>query len=112
MPALAPEIDNLKSGINHQCETKTSMLVEIGKRVFNTKVYLDELSKIPGFDPENDIFNYSVMKNYSKEPSPREVGDKGWLDKPQPTRTDLESAGCGSGTMPGKIDFVDVEIDE
>ena len=88
------------------------LLAELGKRVKNTKTYLDEFANDdPEFDPDNDIFNYSIMKTYSKAPSPREVGDKGWLDKPQPIRTDMESAGKGSATMLGEVEFIEVEID-
>jgi beta-lactamase superfamily II metal-dependent hydrolase len=88
------------------------LLTEIGKRVSNTHVYLKEFKKADSdFDPEDDIFNYSVMKTYSTEPSPREVGDKGWLNKPQPVRTDMESVGKGSEDMPDQVEFVDVEID-
>ena len=88
------------------------LLTEIGKRVSNTKNYLTEFTNAdPGFDPEADIFNYSVMKNYSDEPTPREVGDKGWLDKPQPWRTDMESAGKGEEKMPATVEFIDVEIE-
>ena len=50
------------------------------------------------------------MKKYSGEPKPREVGDKGWLDKPQPLRTDMESAGKGSGEMLDTVEYVDVKI--
>jgi hypothetical protein len=39
------------------------------------------------------------------------VGDKGWLNKPQPVRTDMESVGKGSEDMPDQVEFVDVEID-
>ena len=63
------------------------------------------------FDPDEDILNYSVMKKYSKEPTPREVGDKGWLDQPQPIRTDMESAGKGQGQMLDTVEFIDVEIE-
>ena len=57
------------------------------------------------------IFNYSIMKTYSKEPTPREVGEKGFLDKPQPPRTDMESDGKGQETMLDKVEFVEVEIE-
>ncbi|MCA9062866.1 MAG: hypothetical protein KDA96_07400 [Planctomycetaceae bacterium] len=88
------------------------LLTELGKRVSNTRNYLKDFQAAdPGFDPEKDIFNYSVMKRYSSEPKQREVGDKGWLDRPQPIRTDLESAGRGQGTMPGDVEFIEVEID-
>jgi hypothetical protein len=88
------------------------LLVEIGKRVSNTKAYLAEFQGAnPSFNPDEEIFNYSIMKNYSKEPTPREVGEKGWLDKPQPLRTDMESAGKGTKAMLDVVEFVDVEID-
>ena len=88
------------------------LLAELGKRTANSKNYIALLkAQNPGFDPEEDIYNYSLMKTYSKQPSPREVGEKDWLDKPQPMRTDMESEGRGSETMPDKIDFVDVELD-
>jgi len=88
------------------------LLTEIGKRVSNTRTYLTEFQKVdPNFNPEEDIFNYSVMKNYSNEPTPREVGDKGWLDKLQPMRTDMESTGKGQEKMLNTVEFVDVEIE-
>ncbi len=88
------------------------LLVELGKRVSNTRNYFKEFKKAdPDFSPDEDIFNYSVMKTYSKEPTPREVGDKGWLDKPQPIRTDLESAGKGQEKMLETVEFTDIEID-
>jgi hypothetical protein len=87
------------------------LLTEIGKRVCNTRTYLTAFQKAdPDFDPDNDIFNYSVMKDYSAEPTPREVGDKGWLDKLQPMRTDMESDGKGLKQMPDTVEFIDVEI--
>lgn len=88
------------------------LLVELGKRVANTHTYLQKLKDADsGFDPDQDIANYSVMKTYSKQPSPRQVGDKGWLDQPQPVRTDLESAGRGSEKMSKAVEFVDVMLD-
>lgn len=88
------------------------LLTEIARRVSNTKNYLEEFEQAsPGFDPEEEIFNYSVMKRYSKEPSPREVGDKGFLDRPQPLRTDMESAGKGQSNMLDTVEFIDVEIE-
>lgn len=51
------------------------------------------------------------MKNYSTEPTPREVGDKEWLDKPQPMRTDMESNRKDSEQMPDTVEFIDVEIE-
>jgi beta-lactamase superfamily II metal-dependent hydrolase len=87
------------------------LLTEIAKRVSNTKNYLEAFKKADNnFDPETAIFNYSFMKEYSKEPSPIEVGDKGWLDKPQPLRTDMESAGKGQIEIIKDIEFIDVEI--
>jgi beta-lactamase superfamily II metal-dependent hydrolase len=87
------------------------LLTELGKRVRNTKVYQKFLKPKNGaFKPERDIFNYSVMENYSKPPSPREVGDKGWLNKPQPQRTDFESKNYGSRDWNGETAFVDVLI--
>ena len=88
------------------------LLTEIGRRVSNTQTYLNEFEKAdPNFDPEQAIFNYSVMKKYSKQPSPREVGEKGWLDKPQPIRTDMESSGKGQKEMLKEVEFIDVEIE-
>ena len=88
------------------------LLAEIGKRVSNTRNYLKDFKKEnPEFDPDEEVFNYSVLKTYSKEPTPRQVGDKGWLDQPQPIRTDMESAGKGQEKMLGEVEFIDVEID-
>lgn len=87
------------------------LLTEIAKRVSNTKNYLQAFSDDDdSFDPEADIFNYSFMKGYSDEPSPREVGDKGWLDKLQPMRTDMESAGKAEKEIYEEVEFIDVEI--
>jgi beta-lactamase superfamily II metal-dependent hydrolase len=87
------------------------LLTELGKRVKNTKKYLEVFQNAdPNFDPDHEIFNYSVMKKYSKPPSPIEVGEKGWLDKNQPIRTDMESAGKGDKTMTQTAEFVDVEL--
>jgi len=87
------------------------LLTEIAKRVSNTKNYLQVFTQNDNnFDPETAIFNYTFMKEYSDEPSPREVGDKGWLDKPQPLRTDMESAGKGQAEINKKVEFIDVEI--
>ncbi len=86
------------------------LLTEIAKRVSNTKNYLKVFAQADSnFDPANDIFNYSFMEDYTDEPSPREVGDIGWLDKPQPLRTDMESDGRGLKEIDG-TDFIDVEI--
>ena len=88
------------------------LLAEIGKRVCNTRTYLTVFKEADlDFDPDKDIFNYSVMKNYSAEPTPREVGDKGWLDEPQPMRTDMESDGKGLEQMLDTVEFIDVEIE-
>jgi hypothetical protein len=87
------------------------LLTEIGKRVSNTKNYLRAFQDAdPNFDPAEAIFNYSVMKAYSSEPTPREVGDKGWLDTLQPWRTDMESAGRGQEKMLDTVEYIDVEI--
>ena len=87
------------------------LLTELGKRVSNTNKYLDVFkNNDANFDPDQEIFNYSVMKTYSKPPSPREVGEKGWLDKKQPIRTDMESAGKGDSNMIQTVEFVDVEL--
>ncbi len=86
------------------------LLAEIGKRVSNTKNYLQAFTTADNnFDPETAIFNYSFMKDYSDEPSPREVGEKGWFDKLQPLRTDMESASRGLKEIEG-VDFIDVEL--
>lgn len=87
------------------------LLTEIAKRVSNTKNYLQECKKANNnFDPETGIFNYSLMKKYSKEPSPREVGEKDWFNKAQPIRTDMEFPGRGSKEVGTAVEFVDVEI--
>ena len=87
------------------------LLTEIAKRVSNTKNYLKEFKKADNnFDPEQGIFNYSVLEEYSTEPSPREVGELGWFDKPQPLRTDMESTGRAKGEMLKDVEFIDVEI--
>ena len=87
------------------------LLTEIAKRVSNTKNYLEEFTNADNnFDPLQGIFNYSVMEEYSTEPSPREVGELGWFDKPQPWRTDMESIGRAKGEMLKDVEFIDVEI--
>ena len=87
------------------------LLTELGQRVRNTRNYQQHLKTMDAsFKPVNDLFNYSVLKEYSKQPSPREVGDKGWLDKDQPFRTDLESSGRGSAEWNGTVEFVDVHL--
>jgi hypothetical protein len=50
------------------------------------------------------------MKRYSSEPTPREVGEDGFLDRPQPVRTDMESDGRGQEAMLDKVEYVDVEL--
>ncbi len=87
------------------------LLVELGTRVKNTRNYLENFKKQdPDFDPDQEIYNYSVRKLYSGEDTPREVGDKGWLDKDQPWRTDMESAFKSSEDMGNTVEFVDVKI--
>ncbi len=87
------------------------LLTEIAKRVSNTREYLAEFEAADAdFDPGEEIFNYSVEKLYSGEDTPREVGDKGWLDKPQPRRTDMESVAKGNKDMGGEAEFIDVLI--
>ncbi len=88
------------------------LLSEIGKRVCNRRSYLKAFKEAdPDFNPDEGIFNYSVMKEYSAEPTPREVGDKGWLDEFQPLRTDMESDGKGLEQIPDTVEFIDVEIE-
>ncbi len=87
------------------------LLTEIAKRVSNSKNYLQTFKKADkNFDPETEIFNYSVQKKYSKEPSPREVGETDWFNKPQPLRTDMEFPGKGSKEVGTEVEFIDVEI--
>ena len=66
---------------------RATLLVEIGKRVSNTRTYAAELS------PQviADLPNYAAH-------------EKKWLDQPQPLRTDLETRLTGKG-------FVDVTIE-
>jgi beta-lactamase superfamily II metal-dependent hydrolase len=66
---------------------RATLLLEIGKRVSNTKVYSNEL------DPDQiaDLPNYGPY-------------EKKWLDRPQPLRTDLEARLDGKG-------FVDITIE-
>ena len=88
------------------------LMVELGRRVRNSHEYLKEFEEgNPDFDPNAEIYNYSYLRQYSGEPKPREVGDKGWLDKPQPTRTDMESSQKGSKNLRGELEYVDVEIE-
>jgi len=87
------------------------LLVELGKRVLNTRNYQNHLTgEIANFDPERDIYNYSIPKEYTSEPSPREVGEKDWFNQRQPIRTDFESEGRGQEQMWQEVEFVDVEI--
>ena len=88
-----------------------ALLAELGRRVDNTRVYLKEFKKTdPGFDPDRDIFNYSVKKEYSGEPELIEVGDKGWLNKPQPRRTDMESTSKSLKEMADVVEHIDIKI--
>ncbi len=64
-----------------------TLLLEIGKRVSNTRTYLNELDA----DQIADLPNY-------------EIHEKKWLDRPQPLRTDLETRLTGKG-------FVEVTIE-
>jgi beta-lactamase superfamily II metal-dependent hydrolase len=64
-----------------------TLLLEIGKRVSNTKTYLNEL----------DTEQIADLPNY-------ETHEKKWLDRPQPLRTDLEARLTGKG-------FVEVTIE-
>jgi beta-lactamase superfamily II metal-dependent hydrolase len=88
------------------------MLVELGKRVANTRSYLTEFQEAnEDFDPEAEIFNYSVIKTYSSPPQEREVGEIDWLDQPQPIRTDMESIAKGEREISETVEFVDVLLD-
>jgi len=114
VPGQSPQAKCLISTKRKQYDTipDGELLVELGKRVSNTKNYLGEFQAAdPNFDPENEIFNYSVMKTYSRPPSPREVADKGWLGNPQPLRSDLESAGKGQGEMIDTVEYIEVEFE-
>ena len=87
------------------------LLTEIAKRVSNTKNYFKEFKKANGnFDPDMEIFNYSLMKTYSKEPSPRQVGEKDFFNKLQPVRTDMEFPGRAKKEVGTALEFIDVEI--
>lgn len=66
---------------------RATLLIEIGKRISNTKTYRTELS--PG--------QIADLPNYGNN-------EKKWLDRPQPLRTDLETRLTGKG-------FVDVTIE-
>jgi hypothetical protein len=89
----------------------SELLTELGCRVSNIKKNLEAFAQAESnFDPDQDIFNYSVMKTYSKPSSPRDVEDKGWLDQDQPIRTEMESAGKGEKNMVQTVEFIDVEL--
>ena len=66
---------------------RATLLLEIGKRVSNTKIYANELDA----DQIADLPNYAQY-------------EKKWLDRPQPLRTDLEALLTGKG-------FVEVTIE-
>jgi beta-lactamase superfamily II metal-dependent hydrolase len=66
---------------------RATLLLEIGKRVSNTKIYATEL----------DSDQIAALPNYAHY-------EKKWLDRPQPLRTDLEALLTGKG-------FVDVTIE-
>ena len=113
-PGKTPTAQCVVSTKRKQYDTipDAELLVEIGKRVCNTRTYMTVFQKLdPDFDPDKDIYQYSVIKKYSTVPTSREVGDKGWLDKPQPMRTDMESNGKGLKQMLDTVEFIDVEID-
>ena len=93
MAGKKPKAKCVVSTKRKQYETipDAQLLTEIAKRVSNTKNYLQAFKKADSnFDPETGIFNYSFMKEYSKEPTPREVGEKDWFNKLQPLRTDIK----------------------
>jgi beta-lactamase superfamily II metal-dependent hydrolase len=88
------------------------LLVELGKRVSNTKNYLEAFkAEDVDFDPNKEIYNYSKLKKYSTAPSPREVGEKDWLDELQPLRSDMESSKKGLKSIKGDVEFIDAEIE-
>ena len=66
---------------------RAALLLEIGKRVGNTRIYANELAA----DQIAGLPNYDAY-------------EKTWLDRPQPVRTDLETRLTGKG-------FVDVLIE-
>jgi beta-lactamase superfamily II metal-dependent hydrolase len=66
---------------------RATLLLEIGKRVSNTKTYLNELSS-------EQVANLPNLADYEQK----------WLDRPQPLRTDLETLLTGDG-------FVEVAIE-
>ena len=113
-PGESPKAKCIVSTKRKQYDTipDAELLTELGKRVSNTRIYLQEFKDAdPSFDPDEDIFNYSVLKKYAADPMPREVGEKGWLHLPQPIRTDLESAGKGQRHLVDAVEFVDIEFD-
>lgn len=112
-PGKKPMAKCVVSTKRKQYETipDAQLLTEIAKRVSNAKTYLQEFTQENGdFVPEASILNYSFMKEYSQPPSPREVGEKGWLDKLQPQRTDMESAGKGESEINKEVEFIDIEL--
>ena len=66
---------------------RATLLLEIGKRVSNTKIYANELDD----DQIADLPNYGLY-------------EKKWLNRPQPLRTDFENRLDGKG-------FVDITIE-
>ena len=75
---------------NYKTIPKAELLVEIGKRVSNTRNYQKFLTDA-GHDP-------TTLRHFSDR-------EEKWLDKPQPYRTDLECMISG-------IPWVDVELEE
>lgn len=67
------------------------LLVELGKRVSNTRSYLSALQENEDFDAQRDI---NLFAEYEAT----------WLDQPQPLRTDMENLLNGAA-------FIDVEIE-
>lgn len=114
-PGKTPKAQCLVSTKRSQYDTipDAQLLVELGTRVANTKNYSEVFkAENPNFDPEKEIYNYSKLKTYSKPPSPKEVGEKKWFDKPQPIRSDLESVSRGSKSLEGDAEFIDVWIED
>ena len=113
-PGTEPRAKCVVSTKRKQYETTpdVELLAELGRRVSNTRSYLTHFQEEDAsFDPDADVFNYSVLKEYSKESSPRQVGDKGSLDAPQPWRTDMQSAGRDTKNMIDAVEFIDVLLD-
>jgi beta-lactamase superfamily II metal-dependent hydrolase len=75
---------------NYKTIPKAELLVEIGKRVSNTRNYQESLTNA-GHDP-------TTLPHFSDLEAP-------WIDKPQPYRTDLECMISG-------VQWVDVEINK